>query len=93
MAESEATTFGSFSESDGDSILFVILLTSQKTAKRNRTFQRRLVVKYYRIVSNQRDALGPSESEDEAAVLTSTSVEERIGNTDLVHDGNVLCSV
>ena len=52
MAEGEATTFGSFSESDGDSILsglFVILLTSQKTAKQNRTFQRRLVVKYYRI--------------------------------------------
>jgi len=54
MAEGEATTFGSFLESDSDSIL--------------------------------------SGSEDEAAVLTSSSGKERIGNW-LVRDENVLCSV
>jgi len=84
MAEGEATTFGSFSESDSNSILSgsVIRLTSQKTAKRNWTFQRRLVVKYYCIVSNQRDAPGPIVSLKTKLQYWQVPLGKRIGNTD-----------
>jgi len=60
MAEGEAAIFSSFSKSAGHSILSGSVRYSTdlilKTVKQYQMLQRRLEVKYYRIISNQRDA-------------------------------------
>ena len=86
MAESEATTFGSFSESDGDSILsgsvcYSTDLLEDSEAESDLSEEVGGEVLPYRFEPERRSGTY-SESEDEAAVLTSTSGEERIGNTD-----------
>jgi len=60
--------------------LFVIQLTLLKTVKQYQMLQRRLEVKYYLIVLNQRDSA--SESEGKVEVVADSSREERIGNSE-----------
>ena len=86
MAEDEATTFGSFSESDGDSILsgsvcYSTDLSEDSEAESDLSEEVGGEVLLYRF-KPERHSRTYSESEDEAALLTSTSGEERIGNTD-----------
>ena len=86
MAEGEATTFRSFSESNGDSILsgsvcYSTDLSEDSEAESDLSEEVGGEVLPYRFEPERRSGTY-SESEDEAAVLTSTSGEERIGNTD-----------
>jgi len=86
MVEGEATTFGSFSESDSDSILsgsvcYSTGLSEDSEAELDLSEEIGGEVLPYHF-EPERYSGTYSESEDEAAVLTSSSGEERIGNTD-----------